>query len=168
MFSKERKLLCMSRDSIYSTSGRRCWGCKYAQWGEKGEPSPCSRGYTLVCWDPKAEKLCLLGALRTGVPPIKLYFSQLHDRGMPPFQFLTKFTSKEERGPKGKYMVIQPEIASEVSKEDQERYYTLYKSLATVRIVEPTEPSWEEEGPPEPDYYGPPPPPEEFWQEDLL
>jgi hypothetical protein len=101
MFSVERKLLCTSRNGIYSTSGRHCWGCKYAQWSAKGDPPPCSRGYTLICWDPPEAKLCLIGALRTGVPPIKLYFSQLHDKQTPPFQFLTRFTAREEKGPKG-------------------------------------------------------------------
>jgi hypothetical protein len=167
-FNQDRKLLCMSRNSIHSTSGRQCWGCKFAQWGQKGEPSPCSRGYTLICWDPESEKLCLIGALRTGVPPIKLYFSQLNDRQTPPFFFLTRFTAREEKGPKGKYMVIKPEILEEVPEEDKERYFSLYKALATVRIVEVEEPAWEEEGLEEPEYYGPPPPDEEFFQEDLL
>lgn len=167
-FSEDRKLLCMSRNGTHSMTGKPCWGCRFAQWGDEGEPSPCSRGYTMICWDPKAECLCLIGALRTGVPPVKLYFSKLHHRGIAPFQFLTRFTAREEKGDKGKYMVIQPEIVAELTKEDQERYYSLYQALATVRIVEVEEPSWEEVEPAGPGHSVPPPPEEAFWQEDLI
>jgi hypothetical protein len=156
-FDENRKLRCMSRNGTHSTSGRQCWGCPLAQWGEDGEPPPCSRGYTLICWDPTEEALCLIGALRTGVPPIRLYFSKLDRKKTPPFHFLTRFTAREEKGPKGKYMVINPEIIEELDQAKKDHYYQLYQALATVRIVEVEEPSF--------DAYGEDEPPEDFWQE---
>jgi hypothetical protein len=157
MFDENRKLVCMSRNAIHSTTGKPCLGCRYAQWGEDGTPSPCSRGYTLVCLDPKDDTMCLLGALRTSSPPIKIYFSRLNHQKTPPFYFLTHFVAEDTPGAKGKYFVLKPTLNSELSPEERTAAREKYLFLATVRITEVEEPSYNE--------YGEGEPPEGFWQE---
>jgi hypothetical protein len=157
MFDANRKLVCMSRNAQVSTSGKSCLGCPYAQWGANNEPPACSRGYTLVCLDPTDDTMCLLGAMRTSVPPVKLYFSGLNHQKTPPFHHLTQFIAEDTPGPKGKYFVLKPKLNGELSPEDKAAAREKYQFLATVHITEVEEPSYDE--------YGEDEPPESFWQE---
>lgn len=165
-FDENRKLVCMSRNAIHSTGGKACLGCPLAQWGNQGEPPACSRGYTLVCVDIRDNSLCLLGALRTSVPPVKLWFSKLAHAKTPPFHHVTRFTTVQQVGPKGKYFTLLPETAAELSQTDKDQARQQYQSLASVRIVEAVEPTYDEFGPngtPE----GPPPGYEEYDQPNI-
>ena len=139
-FNDERKLVCMSSDGIRSSDGRLCAGCPYAQWGEDGEPPACSRGYTLVCLDPKSDDLCLVGALRTSVPAVKRLISLLFHKKEPPFVFLTRLTATDAVSPKGKYFVINIELQGENDPDAVRQYREHYHSLANVRIQEVEEP----------------------------
>ena len=150
-FDDDRNLVCMSRSGHHSSSGESCYECEHALWGENGEPPVCSRGYTLICLDPRDDTLCLVGALRTSVPSVKRYNSLLHHKKCSPFHFITRFTAEEERGPKGKYFVLDVELLGEHSPEAVEKYRQQYLSLASVRIQEYEEPPYEageEEGGP--------------------
>jgi len=158
MFDTNRKLVCMSRNAQVSTSGKSCLGCPYAQWGANSEPPACSRGYTLICLDPKDDTMCLLGAMRTSSPPIKLYFSKLNHEKTPPFNHLTHFFAEDTVGPKGKYFVLKPKLDGELSPEDRAAAREKYLFLATVRITEVEEPVYDE--------YGSDKPPEGFWEEE--
>ncbi len=141
-FDDERKLACMSRDSYWSTSGRSCPDCPYAQWGEGGEPPACSRGYTIICFDPEDDSLCLVGALRTSVPAVKRYNSLLAHLKRPPFGFLTRFTPESTVGPKGKYFVLGVELKGENDPDKVQEYQAQYRALAHVRIAEVEEPAY--------------------------
>ena len=148
-FSDERKLLCSSRNGRFSNNGKPCHLCPLAQWGPENEPPLCSRGYTLICIDPENDTLCLVGALKTSVPPVKLWFSKLHDRKRSPFTDLTRFTTLEQMSPKGRYFILQLESHSELTPDQQAQAYQYYQSLATINIVEVEDPSYTEpEGPP--------------------
>jgi hypothetical protein len=144
-FDDDRNLVCMSQNGHHATSGQSCHDCAFALWGEDGKPPACSRGYTLICLDPRDDTLCLVGALRTSVPAIKRYNSLLHYKRRPPFEFLTRFVGEEERGPKGKYFVLAVELLGEHSPEQVAKYREQYLSLASVRIQEVEEPAYEGE-----------------------
>ena len=143
-FDDERNLVCISRNGYFSTSGQSCLDCEFSQWGPNGEPPDCSRGYTLICLDPRDDSLCLVGALRTSVPSVKRYNSLLAHKKRPPFAFLTRFTAKDTVGPKGKYFVLNLELAAENLPDKVSQYRQRYQALANVRITEAEEPIYEE------------------------
>jgi len=143
-FDDERNLVCMSRNGYFSTSGEPCLECQFSTWGPNGEPPACSRGYTLICLDPGDDSLCLVGALRTSVPAVKRYNSLLSHRRTPPFQYITRFTAQDTVGPKGKYFVLNLELAAENPPDKMRQYRQVYQTLANIHIAEATEPPCEE------------------------
>ena len=144
-FNDDRKLLCMSQNGHHSTDGKSCLGCPHAVWGEEGEPSACSRGYTLICLDHQDDSLCLVGALRTSVPAVKRFNSLLVHKGRPPFVFLSRLTSKDTVGPKGKYFVLDIELQGENAPDKVQEYRQQYQALANVSISEVEDPVYEGE-----------------------
>ena len=156
-FDEDRNLVCMSRNGHFSTGGKPCLGCQYAQWGEDGEPPACSRGYTLVCLNPQDDSLCLMGALRTSVPSVKRYNSLLAYKKRSPFCFVTRFTAQDTVGPKGKYFVLDIKLLGENAPDKLQEYRQQYLALAHVRIAEVEEPIYEEPLGPKSPYYEPPP-----------
>ena len=142
-FDADRNLVCMSNNGLYSSRGQPCADCPAAQWGEDGEAPDCSRGYTLVCLDPRDDSLCLVGALRTSVPGMKRYNSLLVKKKRPPFTFLTRFTAADQVGPKGKYFVLDIELQGENDPDRVAEYRQMYQTLANVSISEVEEPSYE-------------------------
>jgi len=151
-FDDERNLACMSRNGYFSTGGQSCLDCEFSQWGPNGEPPECSRGYTMICLDPRDNSLCLLGALRTSVPAVKRYNSLLAHKKRSPFHFLTRFTAQDTVGPKGKYFVLNIELLGENDPDKTRQYREQYQALAHVRIAEVEEPVYEE--PPVEDFVG--------------
>lgn len=139
-FDQDRALVCMSRNGHHSADGRNCLECHLAQWGENREPPPCSRGYTLICLDPKDNSLCLVGALRTSVPSVKRYNSLLAHNKQSPFVFITRFTTEDTKGPKGKYFILGLQLFGQHSPEDFQRYRREYQALAGITIREVEEP----------------------------
>jgi len=143
-FDAERSLVCISRNGFFSTSGQPCLDCPFSQWGPDGQPPECSRGYTMICLDPRDNSLCLIGALRTSVPAVRRYNSLLAHQQRPPFSYVTRFTAQDEAGPKGKYFVLNLETLRENTPDEISQYRQRYLALANVRIAEAEEPIYEE------------------------
>lgn len=142
-FDDDRNLVCMSNNGHVSSRGQPCANCPAAQWGEDGEPPACSRGYTLICLDPRDDSLCLVGALRTSVPGMKRYNSLLVKKKRPPFTFLTRFTGEPQAGPKGKYFTLGIELLGENDPDKIAEYRQQYQALANVTISEVEEPIYD-------------------------
>ena len=148
-FDDDRNLVCMSNNGHTSSRGQPCADCPAAQWGEDGEAPDCSRGYTLVCLDPRDDSLCLVGALRTSVPGMKRYNSLLVKKKRAPFTFLTRFTAADQVGPKGKYFILGIELLGENDPDKVAEYRQQYQALANLSISEVEKPSYESNPPEE-------------------
>lgn len=139
---------CTAMDGISGSRYGKCALCQFnpnnnATLWEKGQKR-CGPGYLLLAADRNNDDaMFIFSALKTSAKPVKPFITELKtQRRRPPFYFLTRMTTSQEKNDLGKFYVLKLAIICPLGAADVEKYHQMYLSMrdAVIRDIEDDEP----------------------------